>query len=109
MQSLNVASQNGVVTVSWTAPFTLDITDVDPDIEGYCVNVVNSTTSATLQSECDITETEFSYVLPPRSVCTTFIFTIIPRNLAGNGTSASTMHREVMNGKFKIKWWIHGE
>ena len=60
--------QDSTISLTWTSPFTLDITGVDPDIT-YCVGVVNSTSSSTLHSQCEITETEYEYPIPPDSAC----------------------------------------
>ena len=86
--SLELTPGFNTTTLNWTAPFTLDITTVDPDIT-YCVDVVSSTSSATLHSECGITETEFTYPLPPRSWCDQYNFTVTPVNVVGNGTRNS--------------------
>ena len=75
---------NSTISLTWTAPFTLDITGVDPDIT-YCVGVVNSTSSSILHSECGITETEYEYPIPPDSACHMYMFTVTPVNVAGNG------------------------
>ena len=72
------------VTLSWTAPFSLDITNNDPAI-GYCVDVYRS--GSLVHSECGITETEFNYTLPPDGSCHNYTFTVTPVNAAGNGTS----------------------
>ena len=76
-------------TLTWSPPFTLDINGVDPDIAGYCVDIVNSTSSSLLCSECEVNVTEFTYPIPPRSWCYNYTFTITPVNVVGNGTSSS--------------------
>ena len=81
--SLRATSQNYTFFLTWTAPFTLDIAGVDPDIT-YCVGVVNST-SSTLHSQCGITETEYEYPIPPDSACHMYMFTVTPVNPVGNG------------------------
>lgn len=57
----------------------------------YCVDVVSSTSSATLHSECGIIETE--YLSPVRVGCDEFDFTVTPVNLVGNGTSSDIFYR----------------
>ena len=86
--SLMVTVQDSNFSLTWTAPFTLDIRGVDPDIT-YCVGVVNSTSSSTLHSECDITETDYEYPIPPDSACHNYTFIVTPVNPVGNGTSTS--------------------
>ena len=79
--------QDSTISLTWTAPFTLDITDIDPDIT-YCVGVANSTSSSI---QCGITETGFSFSIPPDSACHNymFTFTVTPVNVVGNGTSST--------------------
>ena len=77
--------QDSTISLTWTAPFTLDIRGVDPDIT-YCVCV---TSSLTLHSQCVITETEYEYPIPPDSACHDHMVTVTPVNPAGNGTSST--------------------
>ena len=78
------------ISLTWTAPFTLDIPNVDPDIT-YCVDVVNSTSSSRVLSECGITVTGFNFSLPVGRVCDNLniSFTVTPVNRAGNGTAVT--------------------
>ena len=76
------------ISLTWTAPFTLDLTNVDPDIT-YCVDVVNSTSSSTVLSECEITVTGFNFSIPIDRVRDDYTFTVTPVNLAGNGTAVT--------------------
>ena len=87
--SLSLTAMDRAISLNWTAPFSLDITDVKPDIE-YCVDVSDSTSSLTLSSLCGITVTEFSYPLPPDRGCHDYVFTVTPVNVVGNGTQANT-------------------
>ena len=97
--SLINSTENFTIFLTWEPPFTLDITNVDPDITGYCVDVINSTSSEMLYSECGITETEFSYLIPNNSHCyiTTFSFSITPLNTVGRGEMATNEHRVATN------------
>ena len=65
---------------------------MDPDISGYCVDVVNSTSSSTLHSECGITETQFSYPIPPDSDCHVYTLAVTPVNIVGNGSEELTSY-----------------
>ena len=77
-----------VTTLSWEAPFSLNLTGVDPDIV-YCVEVYNITCGRSLLiSECDVVETNYTNdALLPGQI---FEYTITPRSNvegASNGIS----------------------
>ena len=55
------------------------------------MDVVNSTSSSTLHSECGITDTEYEYPMPLDSVCHVHVFTVTPVNAVGNGTYATVI------------------
>ena len=75
-------------TLSWDAPFSLNLTAVDPDI-AYCVEVYNITCGRSLLiSECDVMETSYTNdALQPGYI---YEYTVTPRSNvegASNGTS----------------------
>ena len=82
------------VSLTWTVPFSLDVPSVD-DISGYCLSVVNLTSSSTLFSQCGITETEYSYAIsPPEDVnCHAFSFTVTAVNIVGNGEPNTVVYQ----------------
>ena len=87
MLSIFCQGLDSTLFLSWRAPFTLDITGIDPDIQ-YCVDVMTTTSSLTIA--CNIPTTEFSYPLPPDSGCHDYYkFTVTPVNVVGNGTPSS--------------------
>ena len=92
--TITTSDSGSTLSLTWEPPFTLDIDGVDPDITGYCVDVVDSTSSVTLVllSLCGINETEFSYTLPQDAVCHGYIFTTTPVNVAGRGVSSSVSY-----------------
>ena len=65
-------------TLSWEAPFSLDLTNVDPDIV-YCVEVYNITCGRSqLISDCDVMETRYTIDgLQPGYI---YEYTITPRS-----------------------------
>ena len=81
--SLMLTTTKSVSTLTWTPPFSLDITGIHPDIAGYCVDV--TTANSSIHSECGITRTEFSYD-SITNLCTVVKFTVTPINVVGNGT-----------------------
>lgn len=85
VRSLELIILNSSYSLEWEPPFSLDISSVDPDIEGYCVDI---TFSYTLLSQCGITDVSFSYTIPPDDGCHDYMFTVTPVNILGNGTQA---------------------
>ncbi len=89
-----------IISLTWTPPFSLDISNADPDIAGYCVGVVNSTTSLVIDSHCGITDTQYNYTVSPNDTeCDTYTFTVTPVNIVGNGTSASVTQGILPSGE----------
>ena len=91
VDAVNIMASNTTLSLTWEPPFTLDITGVDTDIT-YCVDVVNSTSSATLHSQCGIDETEFSYPVPQDAVCHSYVLTTTPINVVGTGAPSSVLY-----------------
>ncbi len=83
---------DSIISLTWIPPFSLDIPSADPDITGYCVGVVNSTSLFTIDSQCGITDAQYNYTVSPRSTpCDNYTFTVTPVNIVGNGKSASVI------------------
>ena len=97
---LDVSVSDSIVHLSWSAPFTLDIAGVQPDIS-YCVEAITSTNSS-LTTHCDITTTRFSSPLPPGSGCNgyTFTVTVTPVNVVGNGTVSRLNSSDTLERKY---------
>ena len=91
--SLMMTVQDSTIFLTWTAPFTLDIRGVNPDIT-YCVGV--STSSSILHSQCGIPETEYEYPIPPDSECHDNMVTVTPVNLVGNGIALSIQSSQIL-------------
>ena len=83
--SLNITASDSTLSLTWEPPFSLDITNVDPDITGYCVDAINSTSSVTLHSECGINTTMFTYPKPSDTDCVVYSFSVTPHNVVGAG------------------------
>ena len=96
--SLNITASNTTLTLTWEPPFTLDITGVDPDITGYCVDVINATSSVTLHSECGINTTMFTYPIPKNTNCTVE-FIVTPHNIVGQGQSTAESYIGVRSSR----------
>ena len=75
--------------MSWTAPFSLDVTGVDPDI-WYSVLIYNVTDeenpTAIPCTDChSLTQTHYIFSPHYPSPCHKYTFTVIPYNGAGQG------------------------
>ena len=79
------------INISWTAPFSLDVTDVDPDI-WYSVliyNVTDETTVSVPYPNCtNISETFCVFTPDHLSLCHKYNVTVIPQNGVGVGESS---------------------
>ena len=92
---LRASSNVSSVTISWTAPFSLDVTGVDPDI-WYTVLIYNVTDeknpTAILCTDCiNITETHYTFTPDYPSPCHVYNFSVIPVNGAGQGESSANI------------------
>ena len=92
---LRASSNASSVTISWTAPFSLDVTGVDPDI-WYSVLIYNVTDennpTAILCTDCiNITETHYTFTPDYLSPCHVYNFSVIPVNGAGQGESSTSI------------------
>ena len=80
------------VAISWSAPFSLDVTGVDPDI-WYSVLIYNVTDenspTAIICTDC-INTNETHYIFTPDylSPCHVYLFSVIPVNGVGKGESS---------------------
>ena len=71
----------------WEAPFTLNLTNVEPDIT-YCVDVMDYLNNTLYYSQCGINTTSVTIPLDT-DLCT--VYTITPVNPAGNGTKDTNL------------------
>ena len=74
--------------LSWEKPFSLDITDVDPDIECYnvCYRLVNTTVD---KSQCTcVNQTEYKFLC----VSVPLLFTVSAINVVREGGASSILH-----------------
>ena len=89
LQGVDGLERRHEAEIVWAAPFSLNLTNVEPDIV-YCVEVYNITCGGRelLISDCDVMETSYtSDVLQPGYI---YEYTVTPRtNVEGaqNGTS----------------------
>ena len=88
---LNTSSNGTSINVSWTAPWSLDVTGVDPDI-WYSVIIYNVTDMNNISTipctNCiNITYTKYEFTPDYVGCCHVYNFSVIPFNGAGKGES----------------------
>jgi hypothetical protein len=85
---LSEADNKHMRKLSWDKPFSLDITDVDPDIECYnvCYSLVNTTAE---KSQCTcVNQTEYTFLC----VSVPLLFTVSAVNVVGEGEDSSILN-----------------
>ena len=90
-------------TITWEPPFSLDLTDIDPDIV-YCVEVYNITCdeSEFLMGECNLIDPSYNYShLDPAFIYESVISPKSNVNTAHNGT------RSTIRGKMNLIHFLH--
>ena len=80
------------ITISWEAPWSLDVTGVDPDI-WYSVLIQdvtdeNNPTPISCTDCTNITETVYTFTPDHLSPCHVYNFSVTPFNGAGQGESS---------------------
>ena len=101
-------TNSGAIKLTWTRPFALDITDVDPDISSYTVYITNTNTSntgtvsVTELDENGVVETEYIFTgLPgedPDS-CHVYQFSISAWNVVGEGERSEPVEGWFLGGE----------
>ncbi len=89
------------VTLTWDAPFSLDLTTAEPDIQ-YCVDVYSVPGGQLVESTCDIINTNYTFSTSNQDQ---LVFAVTPRsNVEGslNGTS-----NELFGPPLQGKWSVY--
>ena len=99
VDELTAVPKEGFLHLTWNPPFTLNITNIEPDIY-YCINVYNITPNSLypLKTLCDLTQPEFDFTVANPIPCDQFQFQVIPVNDAGNGT-LNSISGSLFNGE----------
>ena len=96
---LTAVPVEGFLHHTWNPPFTLNITNIEPDIF-YCINVYNITPNSLYKTYCDLTQPEFDFMVANPIPCDQFQFQVIPVNGLGNGTL-----NNISGSLFNSKLW----
>jgi len=83
ISNLKAETLGQVIHLTWDAPFSLDITGVDPDIWYRVEITVANITSITHD---DINIPEFNFTMDGVVTCVIYRFQVTPVNNAGNGS-----------------------
>ena len=92
---LTLSVQDTETFVNWTAPFTLDISNEEDDISGYCIDVINITSSSSLFSQCGINTTQISLPLSLDDACHVNRVTVSPENVVGRGERNAVIYSQI--------------
>ena len=99
MNDLVSLPRKDIIRLTWTPPFSLDITGVDPDI-WYRVEVYNVTSGRVALTNLTVYKPEFNFTVPDPSPCDQFEFRVTPVNVVGNGTSSDLVGGYFLSSKF---------
>ena len=80
---------SSAIHLYWDPPFTLDITNVNPDISGYTVSITNTNTNMT--SERNVTEPEFLFQEEGYDPCHVYLFEVSALNPVGVGEKSDVI------------------
>ena len=96
--------------ISWSAPYSLDITNVDPDIV-YCVSIANYTCGSEnpvlIIDDCNVTETKFIFNIPDDGGIYQYNITSRSNVLDSNNGRSTTItgnERYIQCHAFKREW-----
>ena len=99
--TIEALGENTVI-LSWSPPFTLDVSDTDPDITGYRVYIFNYNTSNQEMKSTAANVTEFRFVIHDQSHLYEFSVSALNEVGEGNRTDpVSTCPR----GKIYTQYW----
>ena len=105
MASPKVIPMEGNIHLSWIPPFTLDLTNVEPDLQ-YLLQVINisdrNNPAAIPCIECPLNETEYEFTLANPNPCNTFEFSVAAKNGAGLGNMSAPMIGYFLTSKYIV-------
>ena len=99
VKNLLCSIQNSSIYLTWIAPFTLDLTGINPDIEGYRVYGIDNV-SSTIES-FEVNTTEFNLDIHSKKQCFSTYFIVAPINAVGGGDN-STVSCFTFNSKCSV-------
>ena len=100
---LNAYSVNNSIHLSWSAPSTLNLTNIEPDIQHYVVSVHNTHTGHNSSESVIVSTTE--YLRSPntselgRDICKEIEFRVRAVNVVGEGNQSEVIRAAYHKGK----------
>ena len=95
--NLKVTSDSTSITISWEAPWSLDVTGVDHDVlynvSCYDVTDKDNPTPISCDRSTNITETVYTFTPDHLTPCHVYNFSVTPFNGAGQGESSDNEHQ----------------
>ena len=106
VRDLRVQSDTNFISLSWSPPFSLNVTDTEPDV-WYTVLVYNVTDKdnplAVPWPSCqDIADTNCTFTAEDHSPLHEFSFAVVPKNGVGNGKISRNVTGTFQNGNYNI-------
>ena len=86
------------MVLSWSPPFTLDVSNTDPDIAGYRVYTVNTDTGYQEMSAISASVTEYQFVINSQLQCHSYVFRVSALNQVGEGDATDPVSTSVCPG-----------
>ena len=94
-----ISITNEVIKLKWVPPFTLDITNVDPDITNYSLHIWSLDTGEHVVIVTNDSEYTFT---KDNNICRIYKFTVAGVNTVGKGNRSSPVIVDFPAGTYEI-------
>ena len=103
--SLWLSFNSTTISLAWTAP---SVNGIEPDVDGYCIDIVSATAFFSRTFGCELRGLQFHYPVPADSICNAYTFIVSANNMMGRGQgrNVSFTASGERTGKSYITLWI---